>query len=122
MLTDHRRAGMDIAAGNRVSLLRHRAARTSAVSEGFEDFADLRLHHQLDVGRELAERGRYERQKSADFRNAVADGVPRDVRLTEPKFFHQVRLRLERAGLQGCKRPHRSAEFTDQDARTQLPE
>ena len=36
-----------------IALLRHRAARTAAVLEGFKYFSDLGLHHQFDVRRDF---------------------------------------------------------------------
>ena len=85
MLAHHRDRGVDVAARDRVALLRHRAARAAAVRERLVDLADLGLHHQLDVHAELAERAADEAEEGADLGDVVADRVPGDHRLLQAR-------------------------------------
>ena len=59
--------------------------------ERLVDFADLGLHHQLHVHRELAERAADEPEEAADLGDRVADRVPGDRRLGEAELVHQAR-------------------------------
>src|SRR5207249_8232854 len=68
------------------SLLWHGAAGATVFGIGLEHFADLGLHQQLHIGRDLAQRPGHQSQEAADFGDAVACGVPGDLGLTKPKL------------------------------------
>ena len=70
------------------------------MGEGLVDLADFRLHHQLDVHAQLAERAADQPEEGAHLGDVVADGVPCDHRLREAQFRHQAGLRFHRARLQ----------------------
>ena len=97
VLPNHRDRRMDVARGDRIALLRHRAARAATRGERLVDLADLRLHHQLHVHRELAERSADQAEKAAHFGDRVADCVPCDQRLRKTELLHQRLLRFHRA-------------------------
>ena len=120
VLAHHRDRGVDVAARDRVALLRHRAARAAAVSEGLVDLADLGLHHQLHVHAELAERAADQPEEGADLGDVVADRVPGDHRLLQAELGTQAGLRLHRALLERRERAGGAGELADQHALLQL--
>ena len=81
VLPHQRGGGMDIEAGNRVALLRHRARRAARVVERLVNLGDFGLHQQFDVHGNLAERAGEEAEEAADLADAIAHGVPGDFRL-----------------------------------------
>ena len=87
---------------------------------GLVDLADLGLHHQLDVHRQLAQRAADQTQEAADLGDVVADGVPRDDRLAQAQFGHQACLRLHGAALERGQRAGGAGELAHQHARAQL--
>ena len=91
VLADHRDGGVDVAAADRVALLRHGGARSAAVRERLVDLADLGLHHQLDVHAELAERPADQPEERPDLGDVVPDGVPGDDRLLQAELGAQFR-------------------------------
>src|SRR5260221_7303643 len=90
--------------------------------ERLVDFRYLGLHEQLHVHGNLSKRAGEKAEKASDFADAVAHGVPGDVRLAEPEFPHQLRLHLEPIAAERGQRSDSSAEFADQNARSQLRE
>src|SRR5258706_4066798 len=90
--------------------------------ERLVDFRYLGLHEQLHVHGNLSKRAGEKAEKASDFADAVAHGVPGDVRLAEPEFPHQLRLQLEPIAAERGQRSDSSAEFADQNARSQLRE
>src|SRR5262249_53280216 len=62
--------------GDRVALMRHRRRTATAGTRRFEYFADLGLHHQGDIARDLAAGADKYAEASCDTGNAVAFGVP----------------------------------------------
>src|SRR5213079_627415 len=104
-LPNDRDRRVDITGRDRVALLRHRAARASARREWFVNFAHFSLHHQLYVHRKLSERAADEAEEAPDFGDRVADRVPRDERLREPKLLHEALLCLNRALLDRGEHP-----------------
>src|SRR5258707_587619 len=84
--------------------------------ERLVDFRYLGLHEQLHVHGNLSKRAGEKAEKASDFADAVAHGVPGDVRLAEPKFPHQLRLHLEPIAAERGQRSDSSAEFADQNA------
>src|SRR5258707_2267298 len=85
-------------------------------------FSYLGMHEQLHVHGNLSKRAGEKAEKASDFADAVAHGVPGDVRLAEPEFPHQLRLQLEPIAAERGQRSDSSAEFADQNARSQLRE
>ena len=63
--------------------------------EGLKDFADLGLHQELDVSRDLAESSRDESQEAGHLREAIAHRVPGDFGLTEAEFLTEGGLDFE---------------------------
>ena len=61
--------------------------------------AHLRLHHQLHVHGELAERAPDQGQETPDLGDVIANCVLGNHWLTEAELLHQAGLRLHRAGL-----------------------
>ena len=120
MLAHDADGGMDVAAGDRVALLRHRAAAAAAVVVGLEDLADLGLHHQLDVHAELAQRAADEAQQRAGLGDVVADRVPGDHGLLQAELGAQAGLRLHRALFQRRQRAGGAGELADQHAFLEL--
>ena len=55
-LANHRHTGMNVIAGDRIALLWHGTAGAAIFGIGLEDLTDLRLHQQLHIGRDLAQR------------------------------------------------------------------
>ena len=81
VLAHHRGVGVDVERRDRVALLRHGARRAAALVERLVDFADLGLHQELHVHRDLAERAGDQPEEAADLADAVAHGVPGDLGL-----------------------------------------
>jgi hypothetical protein len=122
VLPDHRDRRVDVARRDRVALLRHGAARAAARRERLVDLADLGLHHQFHVHRQLAERSADQAEEASDFGDAVSSGMPGDRRLPETQLGHDFGLHLESAVLDRRQRAAGAAEFADQHARPQLGE
>ena len=92
------------------------------MGEGLVDLADFRLHHELHVHAQLAERAADQAEEGADLGDVVADGVPGDHRLREAQFLHQAGLGFHRTGLQRSERAGRAGELSHQHPRAQLRE
>ena len=90
--------------------------------KGLEGLPDLGLHQELDVGRDLAQRAGHQSEEAADLGDAVAHGVPGDLRLPETELLHQRRLHLEPRRAEGGEVAGGAAELADEDARAQLVE
>ena len=90
--------------------------------KGLVDLLDLGLHHQLHVEGDLAAYAGDEAEEAADLGDAVAHGVPGDLRLAEAEFLHQPGLHVEPARAERGQRAGGAAELADQDARPQLLE
>ena len=117
----HQRGGrVNIEARDRIALLRHGARRAAPLVERLVDLGHLGLHQELHVHRDLAERAGDEAEEAADLADAVAHGVPGDLRLAEAELVHQRRLHLEAVGAERSQRADRAAELADQHAWTQL--
>src|SRR5437762_3556011 len=122
MLAHDGDCGMDIAARDRVSLLWHRAARSSSRCEGLVYLGHFGLHHELYIHGDLAERSAHETEECTDLRDRVAYRMPCDVRRGEAELVHQPALHFECAGFDRRKRAARAAELTHQHACPQLIE
>ena len=85
-------------------------------------FAHFRLHHELHVHRDLAERSADQTQEAADLGDVVAHRVPCNGRLAQPELRHQAGLRFECAAFDRGERAGGAGELADQDARAQLVE
>src|SRR5258708_6684067 len=85
-------------------------------------FRYLGLHEQLHGHGNLSKRAGEKAEKATDLAHAAAHGLPRRVRLAEPEFPHQLRLQLEPIAAERGTRSDSSAEFADQNARSQLRE
>ena len=120
VLADHGDGGVDVAAADRVALLRHGAARSAAVRERLVDLADLGLHHQLDVHAELAERPADQPEEGTDLGDVVADRVPGDDRLLQAELGAQAGLGLHRPGLERRQRAGGAGELADEHPLAQL--
>ena len=104
-------AGEHELAGDRVALLRHRAAAAAPLLVGLRDLADLGLHQERDVGRDLAERAGQQAEEARDLCQAVAADVPGDRRrlqaeLLGERLHHADAVRAERG-----ERADRAAEL-----------
>ncbi len=123
MLAHDRDRGVDVAARDRIALLRHRAARSAARRERLVHLGDLVLHHQLDVHRDLAERPAHEAEEGADVSAMVSrtvcqamSGVP------QAQAPSSGRAAFPSRPLDRRERAARAAELADQHARPQLRE
>ena len=90
--------------------------------ERLVDFFDLGLHHQLHVEGDLAAGAGDQAEEAADLGDAVAHGVPGDLRLAELELLHQFGLHLQAVLAERGQRAGGAAEFADQHARAQLLE
>ncbi len=90
--------------------------------ERLVDLLDLGLHHQLDVEGDLPAHAGDEAEEAADLGDAVAHGVPGDLRLAEAELLHQRCLHLEAAAAERGQRAGGAAELADQHTRAQLVE
>ena len=88
--------------------------------EGFKHFSDFGLHEQLHVHAQLAQGAPQEAQKSADFGDVVAVGVPCNQRLLQAQLRAQTGLRFHGAGLQRRQRARCASKFAHQHAAAQL--
>ena len=100
-LADVPGAGEDELAGDRVALLRHGAAAAASLLIGLRDLADLGLHQERDVGRDLAERAGEQAKEACDLGEAVAADVPGDGRRAQAELrgepvHHADAVRAER--------------------------
>ena len=88
--------------------------------ERLVDFFHLGLHQQLHVEGDLAAGAGDQAEEAADLGDAVAHGVPGNLRLAELKFLHQLDLALQPVLAERGQRAGGAAEFAHQHARPQL--
>ncbi len=119
-LANHRHAGMNVIAGDRIALLRHRTTGAPIFGIGFVYLADLCLHEQLHIGRDLAQRPGHQSQEAADLGDRVACRVPGDLWLTEPEFGHQSLLNIQAVCAERGQGARGPSELAHQHTGTQL--
>src|SRR5208282_950067 len=120
MLPHYGDARVNVDAGNRIALLRHRRGRTAAVGERLEHLLDLGLHHQLDVEGDFSQRAADEAEEAADLGDAVAHRVPGDLGLAQAKLRHQRRLHAQSVRAERGERAAGAGELAYQRTRPQF--
>ena len=108
----HGRGAERACGGDRVALVRHGRGAAAAFARGLEGFADIGLHHQRDVARDLAAGAGEDRKHRRRFRDAVAMGVPgrfgqRQLELARQRFA--TRQAPCRRARRACRRRRRIA-------------
>ena len=102
----HGRSTQRAGGRHRIALVRHGGRAAAAFARGFEGFADIGLHHQRDVARDLAAGAGEDGEHGGCFGDAVAVGVPgrigqRQIEFARKPFRDRQSLvaeRRERAG------------------------
>src|SRR5215475_4374859 len=88
--------------------------------EWLVDFLDFRLHQQFHIKSDLAAASGDKAEEAADLGDAIADRMPRNLRLAELELLHQLILNLESVLAERRECAGGAAEFSDQHARLDL--
>ena len=99
---------------HRIALVRHGGGAAAAFARGFEGFADVGLHHQRDVARDLAAGAGEDGEHGGRFRDAVAVGVPGRVGQRQLEFLRQPFRDRQSLVAEGGERAGRAAELQRQ--------
>ena len=95
-----------------IALVRHGGRAAAAFAGRLESFADIGLHHQRDVARDLAAGAGKDREHRGGLRDAVAMGVPGRIRQRQLKLLRELLPRPQspcRRALPACRRRRRTA-------------
>ena len=99
---------------NRIALVRHGGGAAAAFAGWFERFADIGLHHQRNVARDLAAGAGDDGEHRGRFRDAVAVGVPGRVGQRQLELLRQSFRDLQSLVAEGGERAGGAAELQRQ--------
>ena len=99
---------------NRIALVRHGGGAAAAFARGFERFANVGLHHQRNVARDLAAGAGDDGENRGRFRDAVTVGVPGRIGQGQLEHLGQLFRDLPSLVAEGGERTGRTAELQRQ--------